>query len=579
MKVTKENVNIEKIVSGKGITLVALVITIVIIIILSTIAFNFTFGENGLITKAQQAAEMTQISQIQEQLEMAKGSAFIVGAGEIDPDHYFDIIEDEGIIDDKDTDVEDNEDGSYDITTDGDYVFEVIPKPDGDMDIEYVGKNDEPRISSINVTDKTDSSVTVEVVTKNVDNAEYTYSYKKTEDSSWTDATTGNSDNTYTFSGLEGDGTSYDIKVKVTTSDGKTIEKTITVQVGETVPPVVEVPDGTITFGQVAWQGDGTANMPISTTELGYTLQYQVGSTVGQWATITSGQSITGLRHGNTVYARLTDGTDTNTSEVQQTTIQDKIPPVVSVSSDENTSSSIAVKVQVADNQSGMSDTVTYTYYIKQSIQGDDNYQAPSGASNISESTYTFTNLTQGVSYDIKVEVKSDRAGNTGTGTLLNQTTGSIPGGDSALGDGSITVSEPEWKDGKATITVDTNTDFDIEYQVGDDGEWIEVGEDGKIPDLNPGDKVNIHLTDGENDGEDITITIEDKIPPTVSVTSTGNTSNSVSVSVEASDNESGMASSLTYTYYIKQSSQNDDSYVAQATDIYIYRTNTGYKL
>ena len=105
-----------KLKENQAITLLALVISIVIIIILSTIAINFTFGENGLITKAQQAAEMTAIAQVQEQLEMAKGSAAIDGAGEIDPDHYFDIIEEEGIIGDKDTDVVDNGDGSYDIT-------------------------------------------------------------------------------------------------------------------------------------------------------------------------------------------------------------------------------------------------------------------------------------------------------------------------------------------------------------------------------------------------------------------------------------------------------------------------------
>ena len=561
-KIKEENDMKEKLKNSRGITLVALVITIVIIIILSTIAFNFTFGENGLITRAQQAAEMTQIAQIQEQLEMAKGSAAIDGAGDIDLDNYFDIIEDEGIIDDKDTDVEDNGDGSYDVTTDGDYVFEVTPKPDGDLEIEYVGKNDEPRISSINVTDKTENSVTVEVVTKNVDGGEYTYSYKKTEEGeeAWQEAGSG-SDSTFTISDLENN-TSYDIKVTVTTGD-TTIERTITVQIGT---GVVEVPDNTITFGQVAWQGDGTASMPIFTTEPSFTLQYQVNGTDGEWITITSGQSITGLEPGDTVYTKLTDGV--NDSEIQQTTIEDTIPPAVSVSSNGNTSSSISVNVQVADNQSGMADTVTYTYYIKQSSQGDESYQAPSGASNISESTYTFTNLTPDVSYDVKVEVQSDRAGNTGTGTLLNQTTGSIPGGDSALEDGTITVSEPEWEDGKATITVDTNTDFDIEYQVGDDGEWQPVGEDGKIPDLNPGDKVNIHLTDGTNDGENITITIEDTIPPTVNVTSEGNTSNSVSVSVEASDNESGMADSLTYTYYIKQSSQGDESYVAETTDI-----------
>ena len=41
-----------------GITLIALVITIIIIIILATVAINFVFGENGLINRAEDAGEM-----------------------------------------------------------------------------------------------------------------------------------------------------------------------------------------------------------------------------------------------------------------------------------------------------------------------------------------------------------------------------------------------------------------------------------------------------------------------------------------------------------------------------------------
>lgn len=39
----------------KGITLVALVITIVILIILATVAISFAFGSNGLIPRAEEA--------------------------------------------------------------------------------------------------------------------------------------------------------------------------------------------------------------------------------------------------------------------------------------------------------------------------------------------------------------------------------------------------------------------------------------------------------------------------------------------------------------------------------------------
>ena len=57
-----------KVTNKKGITLIALVITIVIIIILATVTIGFTFGENGLIGRAEQAAELTEISTANEEM-------------------------------------------------------------------------------------------------------------------------------------------------------------------------------------------------------------------------------------------------------------------------------------------------------------------------------------------------------------------------------------------------------------------------------------------------------------------------------------------------------------------------------
>ena len=45
---------------AKGITLIALVISILIIIILATVTINFVFGENGLVTMAMKAKESTE---------------------------------------------------------------------------------------------------------------------------------------------------------------------------------------------------------------------------------------------------------------------------------------------------------------------------------------------------------------------------------------------------------------------------------------------------------------------------------------------------------------------------------------
>ena len=43
---------------NKGITLIALVVTIVVLIILATISINVVLGEDGLIQKAEKASQM-----------------------------------------------------------------------------------------------------------------------------------------------------------------------------------------------------------------------------------------------------------------------------------------------------------------------------------------------------------------------------------------------------------------------------------------------------------------------------------------------------------------------------------------
>ena len=54
----------------KGITLIALIITIVILIILSTIAVGFVFGDNGLIPMTQFAQIETRASSVEEQKDL-----------------------------------------------------------------------------------------------------------------------------------------------------------------------------------------------------------------------------------------------------------------------------------------------------------------------------------------------------------------------------------------------------------------------------------------------------------------------------------------------------------------------------
>ena len=89
----------------KGITLVALVITIVLLIILSTITINMTFGDNGLVEKAEQAKNMTEEAARKEQEGMANAVAYINeviygsgGGGETPSTNEEPVVNEEPII-------------------------------------------------------------------------------------------------------------------------------------------------------------------------------------------------------------------------------------------------------------------------------------------------------------------------------------------------------------------------------------------------------------------------------------------------------------------------------------------------
>ena len=65
----------------KGITLIALVLTIIVLIILAAVSVATLTGDNGILTKAQEARETTKKAEIDEQLRLAQLSAKIKKSG------------------------------------------------------------------------------------------------------------------------------------------------------------------------------------------------------------------------------------------------------------------------------------------------------------------------------------------------------------------------------------------------------------------------------------------------------------------------------------------------------------------
>ena len=360
------------------------------------------FGSNGVIKKAQEANENTKIAQVREQLELAKGPEYIEGNGKYNPDSYFERIETEGIIGNKDTDVIDNGDGTYEVTTTPGYIFKItlVPSKDNveDIQIEHIGKVDGPRIRNLKVTNKTTNSITVEVETANAEGATYTYYYKKDGEVDWKKAEE-IKEKTYTFRGLEAN-VIYNIKVRVE-KDGKAVEKEISTITGE-------LPEGAVQFSPVEWK-NGQASTTITTSETGYTLQYQIGEiTEGSWTNTTSGSVIGNLQHGQIVYGRLFDGT--NGSKTVNIDIKDIKAPIVTVNRGTITHDSITVNVQAIDNESGLQANGTYKYYLN-------GIEKETSENNV----YTFSGLAEGTTYTIKVET-FDKAGNKGSQTINGTT-------------------------------------------------------------------------------------------------------------------------------------------------------------
>ena len=83
---------------NKGITLIALVITIIILLILASVTIATLTGENGIITKAREAQEKTEKAAIEEQLRLAQLSAKIkTKGGAITIDDLIEELRNQGV--------------------------------------------------------------------------------------------------------------------------------------------------------------------------------------------------------------------------------------------------------------------------------------------------------------------------------------------------------------------------------------------------------------------------------------------------------------------------------------------------
>ncbi len=372
-----------------GITLIALVVTIIVLLILAGITISLVFGSNGVIQKAQDSKEQTEIGEMREKLEMAKVPVYADGNGLYKVQDYWDRIESEGLIADKTVDIIDNGDGTYEVTTTPGYVFEITVEPNKEIAEniiigECIGKGENLSIG-IRVVKKTTNSIEIEVV-RAEGASNFKYSIKKQGEEYG--AAEEKSETRHVFSGLTQGGI-YTIKVEAT-KDGEQqiVEKTV--QVGE-IPLAID--------GDVIWTGNGQAEVRIYTNETEYQIEWQKnGIEEGNWTREASGvkeKTITGLVNGDIIYTRLYDGT--SSGKYSNIEVKDITKPKIIINLNKKTGNTlvgIKAKVEQKDEESGIKLTeCKWTYNSNKNTEIDE-----------TEYTQKFSKETEELNLKIDVE-------------------------------------------------------------------------------------------------------------------------------------------------------------------------------
>ena len=126
-----------------GITLIALVVTIVVMLILAGITIQTALGDGGLIDLANQSNEQQIIATYKDRIGIVGINWSLNRAldDSVTVDDLWQDMQDAGIIEDKDRDVEKLDDnGNYIITVPEGYKFQIHINEYDDVEVEYIGK-------------------------------------------------------------------------------------------------------------------------------------------------------------------------------------------------------------------------------------------------------------------------------------------------------------------------------------------------------------------------------------------------------------------------------------------------------
>ena len=159
----------QKLKRSKGITLISLVVTIIVLIILAGISLYLVLGDNGITEKAKEAKTVTSVATAQENLELLK-SKILLDKFEITLDYYLeelDKVKEEYQVDD----IEKIDDKTAEIIVDGKYKFTITDEGNGNLKTDYKGEAGGIELSATSGTYVYPATGTFEVV-KNISGGE-----------------------------------------------------------------------------------------------------------------------------------------------------------------------------------------------------------------------------------------------------------------------------------------------------------------------------------------------------------------------------------------------------------------------
>ena len=220
--------NLLKKAKEKGITLIALVVTIVVLLILAGVSIVVLWGDHGILKTAEDSTTKFGVEAEREKINnvLVEWWTKKVTGENVTVKNFFEMLITAGIIDNVEKDVTGpDENNTYIVETNSGYTVEIILDENGNIQIGDIEKGAlAPKIRDIKIS-TTENSITAKAIVARVEGKAIKYEYKlETEpDSSYQEMTIG-ADGTATATGLTANA-SYKVRVTILPTEPLVVEE------------------------------------------------------------------------------------------------------------------------------------------------------------------------------------------------------------------------------------------------------------------------------------------------------------------------------------------------------------------